>query len=178
MLLTHRCIAISTLFNVFPLKHKAKSSTNKEQSIPSKTALTIVWTVGSVILWTVGCQQKNGTAMSVKVEKFWKLSHCLNLSRVGVSVSVHCVCVCVSVCVCVCMCVCVCVCEREREREREDTKETETGIRSFQRWRRLLLALAWLNEWKATSTTRQANTNHHYNQQHDIQKTSASSIRS
>ena len=31
MLLTHSCIVLSTLFNVFPLTHKAKSSTNREQ---------------------------------------------------------------------------------------------------------------------------------------------------
>ena len=41
-LFTHSCIALSTLFNVFPLTHKAKSSTNKEQSVPFKTALTML----------------------------------------------------------------------------------------------------------------------------------------
>ena len=35
-------LALSTLFNVFPLTHKAKSSTNKEQSVPFKTALTML----------------------------------------------------------------------------------------------------------------------------------------
>ena len=34
--------SLSTLFNVFPLTHKAKSSTNKEQSVPFKTALTML----------------------------------------------------------------------------------------------------------------------------------------
>ena len=37
-LFTHSCIALSTLFNVFPLTHKAKSSTN----VPFKTALTML----------------------------------------------------------------------------------------------------------------------------------------
>ena len=41
-LFTHSCIPLSTLFNVFPLRHKAKSSTNKEQSVPFKTALTML----------------------------------------------------------------------------------------------------------------------------------------
>jgi len=40
--LTHSCIALSTLFNVVPLTHKAKSCTNKEQSVPFKTALTML----------------------------------------------------------------------------------------------------------------------------------------
>ena len=42
MLLTHSCIALSTLFNIFPLTNKAKLPTNKEQSILFKTALTIL----------------------------------------------------------------------------------------------------------------------------------------
>ena len=42
-LFTHSCcIALSTLFNVFPLTHKAKSSTNKEQSVPFRTTLTML----------------------------------------------------------------------------------------------------------------------------------------
>ena len=41
-LFTHSCILLSTLFNVFPLRHKAKSSTNKEQSVPFQTALTML----------------------------------------------------------------------------------------------------------------------------------------
>ena len=41
-LFTHSCIPLSTLFNVFPLTHKAKSSTNKEQSVPFKTVLTML----------------------------------------------------------------------------------------------------------------------------------------
>ena len=41
-LFTHRCIPLSTLFNVFQFTHKAKSSTNKEQSVPFKTALTML----------------------------------------------------------------------------------------------------------------------------------------
>ena len=40
-LFTHNCIALSTLCNNLPRTHKAKSSTNKEQSVPCKTALTI-----------------------------------------------------------------------------------------------------------------------------------------
>ena len=47
--------------------------------------------------------------------------------------------------------------EREGEREIKDTRERkpryEKGIKSFRCWRRLLLALAWLNEWKTTTTT-------------------------
>ena len=39
---THSCIPLSTLFNVFPLRHKTKLSTNKEQSVPFKTALTML----------------------------------------------------------------------------------------------------------------------------------------
>ena len=42
MLLTHSYLALSTLFNVFPLTHKAKSSTNKEQSVPFKTTLAML----------------------------------------------------------------------------------------------------------------------------------------
>ena len=38
-------LALSTLFNVFPLTHKAKSSTKKEQSVPFKTALTTLLTL-------------------------------------------------------------------------------------------------------------------------------------
>ena len=41
-LFTHSWISLSTLLNVFPLRHKAKLSTNKEQSVSFQTALTML----------------------------------------------------------------------------------------------------------------------------------------
>ena len=69
-LFTHSCIALSTLFNVFPLTHKAKSSTNKKQSVPFTTALTMLL----ILIWKgpeTGCYLAGAPSPARAARKEW-----------------------------------------------------------------------------------------------------------